>query len=266
MKVFIAWSEDTSHRVAMAFRRWLPNVLQFVDAFVSSEDVYKGGIWNLEVARELEMSHFGIICVTPENLHADWLHFEAGALFRFIEEPSSRVVPFLFATRPSDLSGPLRQFQAVQYTKEDVWKLVQSIDKSAPEEEQLEEARCRDAFEKWWVNLKEELDELQEELSQPTTTTEAPQKPEEEAPVLNMLELVADALKAQQAVLSQLLRSMQGQEALMAVSHQEEIRRAAIRAAAGARLRETTERERKHAYLEGIEKETERQKEATDSS
>ena len=42
MRVFVSWSGDVSHRVAIAFKEWLPLVIQSIDPYVSSEDNRKG--------------------------------------------------------------------------------------------------------------------------------------------------------------------------------------------------------------------------------
>lgn len=68
MKVFISWSGPRSKAVAEALRDWLPDVMQALKPWVSSEDIRKGKQWNLELTRELEGTHVGVICLTPENL------------------------------------------------------------------------------------------------------------------------------------------------------------------------------------------------------
>ncbi|WP_368085194.1 TIR domain-containing protein [Vibrio splendidus] len=80
MKVFISWSGDESHKVALALREWLPSVVQSIDPYVSSEDIDKGTRWASDIAGELDESAFGILCVTKQNLDAPWLNFEAGLL------------------------------------------------------------------------------------------------------------------------------------------------------------------------------------------
>lgn len=70
MKVFISWSGNKSHKVAMIFREWLPSVIQSLEPYVSSEDIDKGARWSSDIAKELEDSTFGILCVTKDNLHA----------------------------------------------------------------------------------------------------------------------------------------------------------------------------------------------------
>ena len=125
MKVLICWAGARSHRIALVLRDWLPSVIQHVAPWVSSEDIQKGAAWLPELAKQLESSGFGIICLVPENVKEPWIHFEAGALFKSIEK--SRLAPFLVGLAPRDLSGPLATFQATRFEKEEVRKLVHSI-------------------------------------------------------------------------------------------------------------------------------------------
>src|ERR1700676_413043 len=132
MKVFLSWSGELSHKVALAFREWLPSVIQSIEPYVSSEDIDKGTRWSAEMAEQLEKSRYGIICVTKENAGKPWINFEAGALSRSIEKStvlpfSSAVSPFLFDLKSSDLEGPLTQFQYVINEQNDIRKLVSSI-------------------------------------------------------------------------------------------------------------------------------------------
>lgn len=92
MKVFLSWSGELSHRVACAFRDWLPSVLQSVSPYVSSEDIDKGARWSTDISKELERSAYGIIVVTHEDIDAPWVNFEAGALSKTVEK--SKVSPF----------------------------------------------------------------------------------------------------------------------------------------------------------------------------
>jgi hypothetical protein len=71
-----------------------------------------------EIANELQTTNYGIICVTKENIGSPWINFESGALSREIEK--SFVTPFLFQLKPSDIQGPLAQFQAVINEKDDM--------------------------------------------------------------------------------------------------------------------------------------------------
>ena len=110
MKVFISWSGDSSHKVAIVLRDWLPSVIQALEPYVSS-DIDKGARWMADISGELENSSFGILCVTKDNIHAPWLNFEAGALSKFAKQ--DRAAPFLFGVDVSEIrEGPLSQFQA----------------------------------------------------------------------------------------------------------------------------------------------------------
>ncbi|MDP9351641.1 MAG: toll/interleukin-1 receptor domain-containing protein [Chloroflexota bacterium] len=108
MRVFISWSGETSHQVALALRDWLPTVIQALDPWVSSEDISKGQRWNLALTEELANTHAAIACLTKDNVRSEWLNFEAGALARRLD---ARVIPFLFNMKSSELSGPLTHLQ-----------------------------------------------------------------------------------------------------------------------------------------------------------
>lgn len=163
MKVFLSWSDQTSHRVALILRDWLPSVIQSVVPYVSSEDIDKGARWSTDIAKELEDSAFGILCVTKENLHAPWLTFEAGALSKKLDK--AYVSPFLFDIKRSEINGPILQFQSTIFEKEDIRKLVKTINKACGEE-QLKEERLDKTFEVWYPNLEDELSKIQPSIKE----------------------------------------------------------------------------------------------------
>jgi hypothetical protein len=129
MKLFISWSGELSQRLALHLGAWLPNVLPFVEAWVSSEDIPKGVRWGAELATQLEGTDSGIVCLVPDNLNAAWLNFEAGALSKSVTE--GHVHPFLFGLDSHDLVGPISQFQATRFSKDDVHKLVKALNSEA---------------------------------------------------------------------------------------------------------------------------------------
>lgn len=157
MKVFISWSGNKSHKVAIVFREWLPSVIQSLEPYVSSEDIDKGARWSTDIAKELENSTFGILCVTKENLHAPWLSFEAGALSKTMDK--SFVTPFLFDIKRSEVNGPILQFQSTIFEKEDIKKLVQTLNKACGDSG-ISESMLDKAFEVWYPTLEKELGDL----------------------------------------------------------------------------------------------------------
>lgn len=167
MKVFISWSGNKSHKVALVYREWLPNVIQSIEPYVSSEDIDKGARWSSDIAKELEDSTFGILCVTKDNLEAPWLSFEAGALSKTMDK--SFVSPFLFDIKRSEVDGPILQFQSTIFAKDDIQKLVRTINRACGEGS-IPEARLDQALEVWYPKLEEDLNKLKETESESEST------------------------------------------------------------------------------------------------
>lgn len=194
MKIFLSWSGDTSHKVAIAFRDWLPQVIQSLNPYVSSEDIDKGTRWSTDIAKELEESAYGIILVTKENLIAPWVNFEAGALSKIIDK--SNVSPFLFDVKRSDVKGPLLQFQSTIFEKEDICKLLKSINKKIDEDERLDEIKLERAFGVWWPELEESLKKIPNSTSQSSTPAVEEKDSNKKSEILEeLLHLVRDQHK-----------------------------------------------------------------------
>ena len=157
MKVFLSWSGGTSHKVALILRDWLPSVIQSIEPYVSSEDIDKGARWSSDIASELQDSTFGILCVTKENLHAPWLMFGAGALSKTIQ--NSYVCPFLFDIKRSEVNGPILQFQSTIFEKDDIKKLLFSLNQACAQG-QLTPDKLEKAFGVWFSSLEEQLHAL----------------------------------------------------------------------------------------------------------
>ena len=159
MKVFCSWSGQVSRELACTFRDWLPMVLQHVEAYVSSEDIDKGARWLTDIVGELDSTYYGILFITNENFAAPWLNFEAGALTKAVKK--ARVSPFVFDMAVTDFSGPLTQFQAATFDKDDIYKLVLSINNAEIDGRILAEDRLRLGYEKWWPELEGRLKSIQ---------------------------------------------------------------------------------------------------------
>jgi hypothetical protein len=178
MKVFISWSGNKSHKVALVFRDWFPSVIQSIEPYVSSEDIDKGARWSSDIAKELENSTFGILCVTKENLEAPWLSFEAGALSKTMDK--SFVSPFLFDIKRSEVKGPILQFQSTIFQKEDIKKLLHTLNKACGDTS-ITDGRLDKAFEVWYPTLEEELNRIKgvpDEPEEERNNDKAPQSSE----------------------------------------------------------------------------------------
>ena len=156
MKVFISWSGKRSKALANTLRDWLPMALQYVEPWVSDKDISAGDRWAQAIAGELEASNFGIICITPENLHSEWVLFESGALSKSMLD--AKVIPLLYGLEISDLSGPLSQFQAQKLEESGIMEVVRSINNVS--ETKTSEQIIEQLVPALWPRLKEALEAI----------------------------------------------------------------------------------------------------------
>ena len=154
MRVFISWSGQTSRLIAEHLRNWLPLVLQTVQPFVSTEDISKGQNWNYRLSHELANATFALIVITRQNAGSQWLNFEAGALTRSLE--NSSVCPLLIDLSPGEFKGPLSQFQCATLAKEDMFKLLFSINSANPGTN-ISEKHLRKLLESQYPELEEQI-------------------------------------------------------------------------------------------------------------
>lgn len=174
MEVFISWSGEKSRKAAEALRSWLPNVIQVLKPYFTPRDIDKGQRWSQDIAGKLSDSLFGIILVTKDNIDAPWILFEAGALSKNIG--ASHVCPLLLDLKPTDLTGPLLQFQASVFEKDDVRKLVGSVNSSI-KDNPLPDSTLDNVFEKWWPDLDKDINNI---LSTDTSNSESEVRTERE--------------------------------------------------------------------------------------
>ncbi len=153
MKVFICWSGDRSQAVAQSLRDWLPLVLHYVQPWLSDIDIAAGERWTQSVAKELETTNFGIICLTRENISSPWILFEAGSLAKSFQD--SKVIPLLLDLEIRDISGPLAQFQAKKIDREGLGDVIQSINQVATQA--IPETRTKELFDALWPKIENQL-------------------------------------------------------------------------------------------------------------
>lgn len=146
--------------MATVLRDWLPQVINAVEPFLSS-DIDAGARWQSEVAAELEKTDFGILCVTAENQQAPWLNFEAGALAKAMD--ASRVVPLAIGLSPAEIQNPLGQFQAQPLNQTGMGKIVSTINSALSRP--LPTERVEKAMSKWWPDFESEIQKIEQQLS-----------------------------------------------------------------------------------------------------
>jgi hypothetical protein len=130
-------------------------VLQAVRPYFSPDDVIKGSRWSPEIGKELEASGFGLLILTPENQHAPWLMFEAGALVKNLDR--SKVCPLLFGhMEPTDVKGPLVQFQSAKFSHEEMKRVMKAINGELGDAALLPDVLNR-VFEMFWPELDEQV-------------------------------------------------------------------------------------------------------------
>lgn len=151
---------------------------------MSASDLDKGARWSSDLATQLEETSFGIICLTSENLEAPWIIFEAGALSKTLDK--TFVCPYLLDVEPTDLKGPLVQFQATKAQREDTKKLIITLN-HALGSSQLPQDKLEKAFDVWWPELEQKLKNIPSEKGE-----SRPGRPDRE-----MLEEILELVRAE---------------------------------------------------------------------
>lgn len=149
MKIFLSWSGERSKQVASSLHDILKTVLHFAEPWMSEIDIESGSRGLKDISNELEGRNFGIICITPENLRAPWINFEAGALSKSVE--NGRVVPLLLGMDAKDIPPPLGQFQAKKLDKDGVKSVIYDINRNAATP--IEQSILDKLFDAMWITF-----------------------------------------------------------------------------------------------------------------
>lgn len=157
--VFIAWHAIRSREMGTALHKWLRMVIQAAEPWMSEHDLDSGIRWSPELAEKLDRCSFGIACLTPENLTSTWIHFESGAIAKSLRE--GRLVPYLLDLEPSQVVGPLAEFEMSKANREGTLALLQSLNGFLPSRP-LEVATLQSVFDTMWPQLEGELARIRE--------------------------------------------------------------------------------------------------------
>jgi len=133
--------------------------------FMSDVDIALGTIGLDTINNALQGAQHGIVCLTPENMHNVWIHYEAGAIKKAV---GAKVWTLLIGglTIPQ-VKGPLSQFQHTKTTDEGLFRLVYEMHKTSGN--LVVEANLHRTFTLWWPELEKVFATLP-----PTKPTPAP--------------------------------------------------------------------------------------------
>lgn len=198
MKVFLSWSGELSHDAAKAFYGWLPQVIQQIDPWLSSESTGKGETWLTSIGEALKASNgIGLFFLSQEAIKSGWLLYEAGGIAALGQQ---RVCTVCLDMAPHDLKPPLSFFQATKLDRNDVFKLVDDLNKVC--NPSLAPSLLAKSFDRAWPELESAISDLKRDRPQITATEESRAAPTESA--------VLDALRRIEARIGALERGQGG--------------------------------------------------------
>jgi hypothetical protein len=129
---------------------------------MSVQDIDAGQRWATELFSQLDNQSIGIICVTKANQAEPWLNFEAGVLAKQLKGDNlneSRVCPLLIDLDANDVTGPLKLLQMMPLNEDGMFRVSQMVNDHAILAGLSSDVLKR-TFDKWWPDLKEELDRI----------------------------------------------------------------------------------------------------------
>jgi hypothetical protein len=141
MSVFLCWSGTRSKTIAEAVKDLLISEKRFElteEVVFISGGIEKGATWFQSIVEALTTSRVGIVCLTTENLHNPWLHFEAGALSRALDDngppgqpPKAAdgrlLIPLLHGVSAAEMTGPLSAYQATYTSRADLASMLSRV-------------------------------------------------------------------------------------------------------------------------------------------
>lgn len=155
-KIFISWSGELTHEIAIEFSKWLPIVLPYTEPWMSSQDIADGTLWNKELTENIRTINHGLVCATKESVDSRWVLFEAGGLFKV---EGSRLNVVKLGVDNADLAGPLSTVQDTEFDPPGLTKMVHDINKSAGDE-RIPESTINEYLDKFMEPFHSNVSEL----------------------------------------------------------------------------------------------------------
>jgi len=152
ISVFVSWSGAGSVRVAGLLRETLPSIINAIDPW-TSEEIEKGENWHARLTDAISRARAAILCITPSNVLAPWLHFEAGAIWSL----GHSVCPYLVGLPKNALADtPLSHLQATDaFDEQDSLRLCMKLNDIGGN--LITETVLKRSFAMWWPTWKEQL-------------------------------------------------------------------------------------------------------------
>lgn len=205
--LFICWSGHSSNQVALAIKKWLPNIFDHLDVFMS-QDTTKGVAWHEVISNRLENANVGIVCITPDSREAPWLLFESGALAKKTSE--RRLCTFLWHVDVEDVAKPLVPFQhTTAQNKQDVKQMVETINQTLGVFS-IDQQRLDRRFQTAWKGFQHDLDRL--------STTKPPAREDKLLQGINEIRVMLRTITQQPGVI------MTDYDAVVDAAHPAELR------------------------------------------
>lgn len=165
MDLFLSWSTERSKKLASIFNKWVTKVIPQLDVYYSPDDIQPGERWSDSIKGGLKGNPMGIFFVVEENIVQPWLNFEAGAISNQVG--NTNVIPLLHDIDPSRITGPLTQFQAISYSKEDLRRLINLINLNITDVRKIDQLILNDIFEKWYPDFERQYETFKKENPSP---------------------------------------------------------------------------------------------------
>ena len=129
--------------------------------WVSDIDIPAGSDWFQEIVEQLHKSGAAVLCITPDNLRSQWMHFEAGVIVATAAIEQKPVCPYLIGgVLTSHLTSPLSTRHAVQDDEGGTRRLAESLNARLDPSKRLSADALRKNCAVSWPTLKSELDKV----------------------------------------------------------------------------------------------------------
>lgn len=171
-RVFISWSGEQAKQIARVLHAWIDSAFDNADPWMSDIDIAGGEVSLPAIGTSLAGSAFGVVVTTKENQGTPWINYEAGALSKVVNDDAARVMPLLVDLRVSDVTSPLKQFQAARLDQEGIGKLIKSLGEVLG----LDAKQIETKTEIFWPQLERKLEELPD--VSPNDVDQRPSRPE----------------------------------------------------------------------------------------